>query len=73
MESSRELAQMDAGELRDERKQSGQAQSSAQNPDGLAHGAQLERDDACGLGGSDAAGTKRMDLLGHLGQATNNA
>jgi len=49
MESSRELAQMDAGELRDERKQSGQAQSRAQNPDGLTYGAPLGSDNAGGL------------------------
>ena len=53
--------------------QSEQARSLAQNPDGLAHGAQFGRDDAGGLGRSDPAGTERMDLLGHLGQTRTNA
>jgi hypothetical protein len=43
------LEDQSIGELRDERKQSGQAQSRAQNPDGLTYGAPLGSDNAGGL------------------------
>jgi hypothetical protein len=50
-----------------------QPRSHAQTPGGLSQGPRIGRHDAGGLEGSDAAGAKRMDLLGHLGQTSNDA
>ena len=49
-----------------------QTRSRAQNARGLVQGRRLGSDDKGSLEGSDAAGTQRMDLLGHLGQARND-
>jgi hypothetical protein len=68
---------MPAGILRlrsnDEREQTRKARTRAQSPGGPSHSTQLGSDNAGSLEGSDASGAQRMDLLGHLGQAGNNA
>jgi len=46
-----------------------QTRTRAQDPGRYGQGPQLGSHDAGRLEGSDAAGPKRMDLLGHLGQA----
>jgi|SRR5579872_2070791 len=50
-----------------------QTRPSTQNPGGFVQGPRLGSHDAGGLEGSDATGAERMDLLGDLGQARNDA
>jgi hypothetical protein len=65
--SSAELA----AESNDEERK--QTRSGAQNPGGFEQGPRLGSDDTGGLEGSDTAGAERMDLLGHLGETTDDA